>query len=391
MSEEFGSDDATFDSSAFEEWVEKTAETKGISRGEVLDQMLSSYWILEELTGMMDEAEGDGPASKLEEASGDAEESPDTEKGGTAEGLPEGGDLSELIREFQELRSAIMEMPDRQGSERRRDPPRREWDQPRRQSPPPSRVDDRLQRTISDLQDRFEDLSDELADVQDQHEEDVAALESDIEETLETLDDLESTVEGLVGHKALESLAVSLEQELSRIEEGTEDLEARVGEIEAERSETDTDLAEVVETQEKLEARIEREFDSIENVFQHLLDKTDDLEYRVGAVAETHGDDIEPFEDHVEERERFADLMREAHRKDISTAICDNCETIVDLRLLEEPYCPECDRSISGLEPGGWLPFDKPTAKTEPIGTASEGIEEGAADPSDLLEQPPTD
>jgi len=335
MSEEFGSDDATFDSSAFEEWVEKTAETKGISRGEVLDQMLSSYWILEELTGMMDEAEGDGPASKLEEASGDAEESPDTEKGGTAEGLPEGGDLSELIREFQELRSAIMEMPDRQGSERRRDPPRREWDQPRRQSPPPSRVDDRLQRTISDLQDRFEDLS--------------------------------------------------------RIEEGTEDLEARVGEIEAERSETDTDLAEVVETQEKLEARIEREFDSIENVFQHLLDKTDDLEYRVGAVAETHGDDIEPFEDHVEERERFADLMREAHRKDISTAICDNCETKVDLRLLEEPYCPECDRSISGLEPGGWLPFDKPTAKTEPIGTASEGIEEGAADPSDLLEQPPTD
>ncbi len=403
MSEDFGSDDATFESTAFEEWVGKTAESKDISRGEVLDQMLSSYWILEELTGMMDEGDGGGPGSELGGTTGKVGESPDTDAaeadagrtsartGGEKSGLPEGDDISELIHEFQDLRSAILEMPNQQGSERQRDAPRQQWDEQRRQSPESSRVDDRLQRTLSDLQDRFEDLSDELADVQDQHEEDVAQIESDIDETLDTLERLESTVEGLVGHGALESLAVSLEEELSRIEEGAEELEGRVRQLEEAHSETDTELAEIAATQKELEARIEREFDSIENVFQHLLDKTDDLEYRLGAVAETHGEDIQPFEDHVDERERLADLMREAHRKDISTAVCDNCETKVDLRLLEEPYCPECDRSISGLEPGGWLPFDKPTLDTEPIGTASEGIEEGAADPSDLLEQPPTE
>lgn len=400
MSEEPDSEEATFDSAAFEEWVEKTAESKGISRGEVLDQMLSSYWILEELTGMMDEAGQGGPASRFgadtsegepESGSQDADTTGDgSDAREEAAGLPEQGNLSELVREFQELRSAIMEMPDRRETGRRREAPNPRWDEPRRSRSPPRRPDERLQRTLSDLEDRVEDNSEELSATKDTHDEDVAALEADIDETRQTLQTLESSVDNLVGHAELESLAVSLEQELSRIEESTTEQEGRLTQVEEAHAETAGKLADIAEGQSALEERLEREFDSIEDVFQHLLDKTDDLEYRLGAVSDSQHDEFESLEDHIEDREQLATLMREAHRKDISTAVCDSCETKVDLRLLEEPYCPECDRSITGLDPGGWLPFDKSTLETEPIQTASEGLDDGSQDPSELLESPPS-
>jgi len=40
---------------AVEEWLSNVASSEGISEGEVLDRMLSSYWILNELTGLMEE------------------------------------------------------------------------------------------------------------------------------------------------------------------------------------------------------------------------------------------------------------------------------------------------------------------------------------------------
>jgi len=409
MSEEPDSEEVSFDSAAFEEWVEKTAQSKGISRGDVLDQMLSSYWILEELTGMMDETGQGGPASRIGAGKSDSERESDrsdadatgstsdadaTESGSDADegadGFPDQGDISELIREFQELRSAILEMPDREEAGRRREPQRQRWDEPRGSRSPPRRPDERLGRTLSDLQDRVEALSEELSEAQDKHEEDVAALQADIDETIETLENLESSVGDLVGHAELESLAVSLEQELSRIEESTTELEGRLTQVEEAHSETAGELADIADGQSALEERLEREFNSIENVFQHLLDKTDDLEYRLGAVSDSQHDEFESLEEHIEDREQLAALMREAHRKDVSTAVCDSCETNVDLRLLEEPYCPECDRPIAGLEPGGWLPFDKATLETKPIQTATEGLDDGTHDPSELLESPPS-
>ncbi len=393
MSEDSASGEVSFDSAAFEEWVEKTAESKGISRGEVLDQMLSSYWILEELTGMMGETDQGGPASRLRggtSSEGPESDSPDADASGNGVGTsgvesdrPGENDTSELIREFQQLRSAILELSERP-----------EAGEGKGEGEPPSshgKTDDRLRRTLSDLQDRVEELSEELSEVQEEHDRDVADLQAEIEKTLDTLGNLESLVDDRVGHSELESLAVSLEQELSRIEETTGDLDGRVAQLEEVHSETADEVAALADSHSEFEARLDREFDSIENLFQHLLDRTDDLEYRLGAISDAHDEDMESVEDAVAEREQLTEIMREAHRKGISRAVCASCETKVDLGLLQEPYCPGCDRSISGLEPGGWLPFDKPSLKTEPIQSAPDAIGEGSPDPSDLLGSPPED
>lgn len=400
MSEEPGSEEVAFDSAAFEEWIERTAQSKGISRGEVLDQMLSSYWILEELTGMMDGAEGDGPASRLggettgNEPNGDR---PDADASGGGpnphereDDRPDEGETSELIREFQQLRSAIQELPERRETGPT-PPPDPRLDDRRARRVSGGRADDRLRRRFSELQDGIEDISEELSEVRSEHDRDVADLDADIEETRETLAELESSVDELLSRPEIESLVATLEQELSYVEQKATEVDGRLAQLEEAHSETAGELANVADGQTQLEARIEREFDSIENVFRHLLDETDDLEHRLGTVSDTHDEDMESVEGHIAEREHLAGLMREAQRKGISTAVCDGCETKVDLQLLGEPYCPGCDRSISGLEPGGWLPFDKPTLETEPPGTASDGLDDGPPDPSDLLESPPSD
>ncbi|PSQ56592.1 MAG: hypothetical protein BRD23_09320 [Halobacteriales archaeon SW_9_67_25] len=399
MSEDPRSEEVEFSSTAFEEWVEKTAKSKDISRGEVLDQMLSSYWILEELTGMMDEAEQGDSGGQLQKdtAGGDTEhgdrtarasgESVDSGGGGDH---PEADGSSELIREFQDLRSAILELTERPDIDRQEGPAAGLVDDPQVSARPQQRTDDRLRRALSDLQDRVKTLSEDLSEVQDRHDRDVDDLQTDIDETLDTLDTLESSVDDLVGHSELESLAGSLEEELSRIEDATAELEGRLTRIEEGQSETAGEVADLSEGQSELEGRLDREFDSIENLFQHLLDTTDDLEHRLGAISDSHEADMESVEAAVAERDRLATVMREAHRKGVSTAVCDNCETTVDLRLLHEPHCPECDRSISGVEPGGWLPFDKATLETEPIGSTPDDLG-GSTDPSDLLESPPDD
>jgi len=403
MSEDPDSEEVSFDSAAFEEWVEKTAENKNIPRGEVLDQMLSSYWILEELTGMMDDGGQGGPTSNLgqstiggEAGSDDPDASADkndddTNASGRERDATDENGSAELIREFQQLRSAILELSERQDAGEQQPRSDARVDDSSVSPFSQDRTDDRLRRTLSDLQERVEDLSDELSEVEEKHDRDVADLEGDIEETLETLETLESSVDDLIGHSELESLAVSLEEELSRIEETTAELDGRLAQLEEVHSETAGEVADLADGQSDLEARLDREFNSIENLFQHLLDKTDDLEYRLDAVSDSHEEDIASVEEGVAEHERLGAIMREAHRQGITSAVCDSCETKVNLQLLHEPYCPECDRSITGVKPGGWLPFDKPTLETEPIQSASDGLGDGSPDPSDLLGSPPDD
>jgi hypothetical protein len=429
MSEEPGSEEVAFDSAAFEEWVEKTAQSKDIPRGEVLDQMLSSYWIFEELTGMIGGGDQASAISSLGQStagseaesvsSGDTGSKTDVETSGEDAERTDEKNTSELISEFQQLRSAIVELSER---------PETAYQQPEvpeagdGRVPPsstPRRTDDKLRRTLSDLQDRVESLSDELSKVQDKHDHDVTELRTDIEETLETLEMLESSVEGLVDTEELESLAVSLEEELSRIDnttaelngrlaqleevhsetasvasdlaDGQSELEARLTQAEDARAETASAVNDLADGQSELEARLDREFDSIENLFQHLLDTTNELEHRLEAVSTDRKEEIEPLKEDLAEREQLITIMKKANRKGISTAVCDSCKTTANLEMLHEPYCPECDRSITGVEPDGWSPFDKPTLKTEPIQSVSEGLDDDAPDPSDLIESAPDD
>jgi len=51
----------TVDTEALGSWVAETAAEKGVSERELLDEILSSYWVLEELSDVIVDPDGDGP------------------------------------------------------------------------------------------------------------------------------------------------------------------------------------------------------------------------------------------------------------------------------------------------------------------------------------------
>lgn len=382
-------DNEAIDSQALEEWVEKTAETKGISRGEVLDQMLSSYWILEELTGMMDEAKAEGELRGTEtESKNEMNGGSKTPSGSTTnsadeeDGLFPDGDFSDLISEFQELRTAILESQERQhqfqGSDRSPTGGRRTD----RQSIP-SVTDGRLEYAISDLRDRIRTLSDRIEEVESGHEEDIEELETDVEETITLLDELEEGIEEDLATKSeLRTVRDDVGDRVSRLDENMTEVLGNVSQIEESVQELGAKVSTLDETTTELDRRMEREFDGIERVFEHLLSTTEDIEYRLGGLSESHQEDIEPILEFVENQDRLDTLTKAANRKGISKAECDNCDSTVNIGLLNEPFCPGCDRPFSGLEKGAkWNPLSSHTIRTEPMSPSSnERIEDADAE-----------
>jgi len=320
-----------FDSEALEEWVSETARQKGVSKQELLDEILSSYWVLEELSGVVTDSEvtneprhAEGqPSVESEDRSTAGGEPIDDGRSSTAE-------FSELKAELQGLRGAIEELS---GDQTDSD-------------------DETGGEELSALEGQLDDLSSAVVDRQTETDDTIDKLD----DRLETVDERLSAVE-------------------RRLSEGMS-----LSELEAAIERTEADHAE-------LERRLESEFDSIEQVLQHLLDTTDNIEYRLGAVSDARQEALAPVREQFAKQEELADLKQEAIRHGVETADCDNCGQTIDLGLLEAPECPSCERRFTGITKGGWLPFSNDKLQTtdrpiEPAGRQSDG---------QSPERPPTD
>ena len=66
----FDRDDPTVDASAFLEWLDETAQSEGTSGEELLQTLVSSYWTLDEMFRLLEEAE---PESELSRSIGSSE------------------------------------------------------------------------------------------------------------------------------------------------------------------------------------------------------------------------------------------------------------------------------------------------------------------------------
>lgn len=301
-----------FDSDALEEWVAETARQKGVSKRKLLDEILSSYWVLEELSGVvtdsdvtddMPQSDGQPPRESTDDHHrGSTESEHDASQSATAE-------FSELKTELQSLRTAIEGLSQDQRSQ--------------------DGGDESGSDEFSALEGQLDDLSSAVVERQTETDETVGEL-------AERLDSLDGRLEAIE----------------SRLDSGLS-----LSELEATVEQNSADHAD-------LEDRLESEFDSIEQVLQHLLDTTDNIEYRLGAVSDAREEALEPLRARKEMEEALAELKQEALRHGVSKAVCDNCEQKIDLGLLERPRCPSCERRFTGISKGGWLPFSKATINT---------------------------
>ena len=385
---------------SFEAWLAQAAESKGVSQQELMDQMLSSYWILDELTGLVDGADSDramgvpepgsperenehSDAGRDEAETEPAESDDPAEPADPAESDDLGADreavaemveslspayLEEIEDNVRTLQSAVRKL-EQQG----------EADQsaPELSANAAGSVDGSLIAIISYMLRQFEEVESELMKL-DRIEE----LEADLEK-LERVEEIEAELRKLDRIDEIEDeLAALRERQSSDTERLSDNLQLaldRVGQLEAERDEfvrdddvdaaitaIDDDIETVKQEQAALEDRIEREFDSIEELFGDLFGSIEEIDDRVAEVAESYREDVPPLAERETERKRLEDLKTEALLEEERNANCGNCNQAIDIGLLESPRCPNCNGRFEGLTDSGWNPFKPPILEAEP-------------------------
>lgn len=287
-------DESDLEVDSFEQWIEQVASSRDISKREVFDHMMSSYWIFTELAEFM---EGAGSISGIKRSNDitDAQEragetNPSNDK------PQKSADDDTVLEELRTLME-LLQLVD-QFSEGRERPPKEEMNTAS-QDP--------------DLQRELERLESKLGETDAQLDEAIQEIRSQMELLLDRLEALESQAE-----------------------------EERVGErFEAVREE----LTALDSRQTAIENQLDKSFEHLEVILEHMITQIDGIESRVDPV-----DDL--LRDHqvrAAERDLLERLKRTADRRGITTATCDQCRESINLSLLERPVCHNCSAPFDKL------------------------------------------
>ena len=344
MSDPFDPDsDLSVDAETFQQWVTHTANSRGVDEHELLNQLVSAFWVLDEMSDVAANAD-EGVSPNIDDTWAD--------RSRTADGVSQGDETPSDAR------------PDRY-AEGRSDR-------------------DRGTRSDSDADPNSDDRSDPeaaatepLSDADTDSETDIGAEIDELRESLRTEMDLIRTVTNL--RRQVADLSLDVEQQRSRQEEFTdrlsdditrlhrriENVDAGTDEADGELRDDVTDLrqsvAELESTRSEFEAWIDDEFDEIEGLFDRLIETTQRLDARLDEVEET----VETVAQAERTRADLSDLRREAQRSNVDGGRCESCDARVDLSMLTEPACPSCEETFTGVAAGSsWNPFSDPTLRT---------------------------
>lgn len=333
MSDSFDPDsDLSVDADTFQQWVTHTAKSRGVDEHELLNQLVSAFWVLDEMSDVAANVD-EGVSSNSDDtwpnrsraANTDVDQRDETQSDSRPD--HDTGDGSELGTAADE---------------------------------PPSEFD-------SGSGDA--DISQEI---------------DDLRQSLRSEMDLIRTVAEL--RRQVGDLSLDVEQQRARQEQFTDRLSdditrlhSRVENLDAGTNETDTELqgrvtelqqsvAEIESTHDEFEAWIDDEFDEIESLFNQLIDTTRRLDERLGDVEET----VDTVAQTERIRTELSDFRREAQRLNVDNGRCESCDAKVDLSMLTEPACPSCDQPFTGVAAGSsWNPFSDSILRTRPTSTDS--------------------
>ncbi len=300
--------ESSTDLEAFRAWLVEIAEEEGSSPEAVLEQLMSTYWILNELTEVMDET--------------------------PFEAVTEGGEISEEA-DRDEILEVIETMAEMQSAQSAPEPATASGIDPgviqliealKSDQSPTGGFDGGAAYRLERLQEEVNDLS-------------------------STVSELQSRTDGL--DESLETALSEQEERLGELEAELEALEAStVDPAELEDFEADMELrqAEVDNHVDRLEANFEEAYDTIERILDHLLTSTEQTETQLDAILDLMGSQVEDLAAANDDYQRLIDLKREANRHGFASVTCDSCDEPIDIALLAEPFCPSCDRPIVGYE-----------------------------------------
>jgi len=308
---------------SFEEWLEQQAESQGISRQELFERLVSSYWTLNELVQLLDDS---GNATSLADIHPEGDELGDDGDLGAAPTVGSGDRRNEDRGQREDRNRKRRDRRTRE-ERRKRDDRGRDRDRRRRDG---DRIED-LHDRIETLHDRIDGLESELDDERERGQSQDKALEA----VADRLSGIETDLEELATES--EAARESLSTEYESLADRLDDLEADI----------DGRHKQLANEQERLRSRLDAEFDDLETILEHLVTQTDDLDAGLEAVEQRHDDELSRLQ---WEREALQSVLSDAGELDAHAGECEVCGERVDLDLLAEPYCSACDSLLTGVE-----------------------------------------
>lgn len=378
--------DSAIEFNEFREWLEETAAREDQDTESILQRLISTYWIVQELSETMQE-------DSLSDVS--IPESDDEETNETP-------DLAELVGELSELRPrpANMERSSSSGidptllsliellqSNSRQSHTPMDSHTRSDSSAWPALAETRerlasLERSVDDLERLVNQVAEsadgeELAALQercDRMDEDVASQLEAMDATIDAvyadlsdyMDDVLDQVSDNETHiEDLEEETADLSQDLSHEREERErvvsglrnelsnhrrNLNALMDTLEDLGTEFETHAHEVSDRFDETTESFQETIAEIESHLDHLYNDIDDLDHRQTTLVDTLDTRLADLINAHEAQGELMRLRRLATQNGVTSAKCEYCKTGVDLRMLDEPLCPQCDRRFDDLE-----------------------------------------
>lgn len=378
------------------DWLDQMARDRDKSREEVLNEMVSSYWILNELADFAQGTSPDHAKTTTFDSSGstdddspddspgqeaDADDSPDqeadaddpaegsepTEESEAEPSTPsrEAVDLDAFDSDLEFIVRAIESISDirkrveqieardasntgsRDGAERPAAVP------PRGRRRRPERA--RWQQTdaLFDLEDRIDDLDEELDEIRSDQSSQIDRVADEVQLLSGRLENIDARLEETPDAAVLDELMAQTDEKLEGLHQRTAELKE--------------ELEETRQTHDEFESDVNAEFDGIESVFERLFDDLDDVETQLDEQRSSYRSDMHAIQQQYRQRSRLAKLKRRAAHIGTTTATCENCSETVNIGLLEVPQCPHCEQACTDISEGSrWNPFSSPVLHTEP-------------------------
>jgi chromosome segregation ATPase len=370
----------------FEDWIEHLADAEGVPAKAVRARLMSSYWILDEISRHLEGASfedlSDEFADEQFTTTGDGDDR-ERIRAVLEELVEETGSLEpqEPVERENPSWEALVELVESldglgQGAELDRPVEDQDMAQLRRT---PDQLDTEvrdLREQLDSLQHRWNDRYDEVwkqfdelegtmersvqAGELDALEEEFAGQLSELESsrrTLEaTIDDLVQRMDATVSDQADEFDAIdqyltahadrieTVEENTSAFTEKLQTLHSHVrnhrDRIDQAESTIDGHTDQVEDLRQAVSDHSE-DLQRAEEVFRHLFRETDRLDQRLSDVGRVVGE-LEPVILAHQQQEQVASLKQEAAEIGRQTAQCETCGETVDLGLLTEPACPHC-------------------------------------------------
>ena len=371
LSDSTKSDDRrTTETEAVQGWLKHTAEARGVSEHELMDQMLSSYWILDELGSLVTETASENTPHHSQHSSPSTESLPENDPSTDRQKDPPSNTENDKLtahtttdERLQEIHTMIQALIDAQQS--------LETQPPAGDNPVTTQnsTDTGTIQVSSELQRQIKRLKTDLNDLETQQETQLDRLSTELQVLYDRIHGLETQNDNTTDERTVEKLTTDINKH---------------------RKEETTQLEELHATDAALEAQIEHEFDTIEALFNRLLDSLEDLDSEsesqqaelkaiqrhhdeiVDTLENLHADTntqqtkLKPLQQRQTNQERLKDLKTEAWKLGIRKATCESCARKIDLTLLETPTCPNCSNQFTDINDGGWNPFRSPKLTTKP-------------------------